>query len=96
MDWTRIVYVLIIFIVIYYLLSWFLESSVKLSGVRSGKVMEEIEASKTLTKNLIMHIQYGLTLLIGQEPENMVERNHCFKKEIVLVQMPLQQVMMVY
>ena len=50
MDWTRIVYVLIIFIVIYYLLSWFLESSVKLSGVRSGKVMEEIEASKTLTK----------------------------------------------
>ena len=41
---------LIIFIVIYYLLSWFLETSVKLSGVRSGKVMEEIEASKTLTK----------------------------------------------
>ena len=50
MDWTRIVYVLIIFIVIYYLLSWFLESSVKLSGVRSGKVLEEIEASKTITK----------------------------------------------
>ena len=50
MDWTRIVYVLIAFVLIYYLLSWFLETSVKLTGVRSGKTMEEIEASKTLTK----------------------------------------------
>lgn len=50
MDWTRIVYVLIVFVIIYYLLSWFLETSVKLTGVRSGKTMEEIEASKTITK----------------------------------------------
>ena len=51
MDFTRIVYILIVFIVLYYLLSWLFESSVKLTGLKSAKAMEEIEASKTVTKN---------------------------------------------
>lgn len=50
MDFTRIVYILIVFIVLYYLLSWLFESSVKLTGLKSAKAMEEIEASKTVTK----------------------------------------------
>ena len=50
MDWTRIVYILIVFIAIYYLLSWFFETSVQLTGVRSAKVGQEIEAKKTITK----------------------------------------------
>ena len=60
MDWTRIVYILIAFIAIYYLLSWFFETSVQLTGVRSAKVGQEIEAKKQLQKNQILHILFGL------------------------------------
>ena len=58
MDWTRIVYILIAFIAIYYLLSWFFETSVQLTGVRSAKVGQEIEANKGLEPSAFTVIVY--------------------------------------
>lgn len=63
MDWTRIVFVLIIFVIIYYLLSWFFETSVQLASVRSGKKIKEIEAEKTLTKK--SNFAYSIWFNIG-------------------------------
>ena len=96
MDWTRIVYVLIIFIVIYYLLSWFLESSVKLSGVRSGKVLEEIEASKTITKksNYAYSIWFNIADWSGTGEYG--RKKSLFQKETQLVAKLLHQMVMAY